>query len=503
MTQRRPACPPSDATRRELLRRAGWLSGSVAAAGLPFAGTLAALNAAAADTGGGYKALVCLFLYGGNDAANMVLPTDAASWSAYTTVRSQAPDPIALRAAGTPRNEASGNLLDYLGGVLPLNPAFTQFGTANASRSYALHPAMPEVQALFNQGRLAILANAGPLVEPLANKAAYRSAATRKPAKLFSHNDQQSTWQALGPEGTKVGWGGRLGDLVAGSNQRAIFTNISASGNAVFMAGRTVFQYQVGGAGATAIRGLPGVDNSLFGSAAAGAALQGLITADHPHLLAREYAAVTRRSVEAQAQFQAAFVPTETQVAAPTQYLHPVTRQLTNNALAVQLRTVARIVAARSGLGANRQVFFVSMGGFDTHDNQNRNHADLMARLSHALAYFDAQMASLGTAGQVTLFTASDFGRTFTSNGDGTDHGWGAHHLVMGGAVRGREIYGRFPQVGLNHDDEVGSGSFLPGLSVDQIGATLGRWFGATDGELDTVFPNLRNFTQRNLGFMG
>lgn len=491
-----------DATRRELLRRAGWLSGSVATAGLPFAGSLAALNAAAAETSGGYKALVCLFLYGGNDAANMVLPTDSASWSAYTTVRSQAPDPIALRAAGTPRNEGSGNLLDYLGGVLPLSPAFTQFGPQNSGRSYAVHPAMPEVQALFNQGRLAIVANAGPLVEPLANKAAYRANTTRKPAKLFSHNDQQSTWQALGPEGTKVGWGGRLGDLVAGSNQRAIFTNISASGNAVFMAGNTVFQYQVGSGGATAIRGLPGVDNSLFGSAAAGAAMQSLITADSAHLLAREYAAITKRSVEAQAQFQAAFVPTEAQVAAPAQYLNPVTRQPANNALAGQLRTVARIIAARSGLGANRQVFFVSMGGFDTHDNQNRSHADLMARLSHALAYFDAQLSQIGAAGQVTLFTASDFGRTFTSNGDGTDHGWGAHHLVMGGAVRGREIYGRFPQVGLNHDDEVGSGSFLPGVAVDQIGATLGRWFGASDGELDLIFPNLRNFGQRNLGFM-
>jgi uncharacterized protein (DUF1501 family) len=163
---------------------------------------------------------------------------------------------------------------------------------------------------------------------------------------------------------------------------------------------------------------------------------------------------------------------------------------------------VARIVGARAGLGANRQVFFVSMGGFDTHDGQNRGHADLMARLSHALAYFDATLATLGVRESVALFTASDFGRTFTTNGDGTDHGWGAHHFISGGAVRGKEVYGRFPTVGLNHDDEVGSGSLLPGVAVDQIGGTLGKWFGVSDANLDFVFPNLRNFAQRDLGFM-
>jgi uncharacterized protein (DUF1501 family) len=173
---------------------------------------------------------------------------------------------------------------------------------------------------------------------------------------------------------------------------------------------------------------------------------------------------------------------------------------LANNNLATSLQTVARIIGARSSLGVSRQVFFVSMGGFDNHDAQNRTHADLMARLSHALEYFDSVLGA--NRSQVTLFTASDFGRTFTSNGDGTDHGWGAHHFVYGGAVRGREIYGRFPIVGLNHDDEVGSGSFLPGISVDQIGGTLGKWFGVSGSDLNLVFPNLGNF-QPDLGFLG
>jgi len=492
-----------NASRREFLRRASLVGascgGAVGAAGAPFALNLAMLNAAAAQSAGGYKAIVCLFLYGGNDSANMVLPTDAASWTAYTTTRSTAPDPIALRPVGTARNVAAGSpLLDYLGGVLPIVPNFTAFATPNNSRTYALHPTMTEVQSLFAAGRLGVIANAGPLIEPLANKAAYRLGSTRKPAKLFSHNDQQSTWQALAPEGAKVGWGGRLGDLVASSNSSAVFTNISASGNAVFMAGNTVFQYQVGTGGATSIRGLPGVDANLFNSVQAGTALQNLITADNNHLFAKEYNAITKRSVDARASFQAAYTPTDATVPQVTQYNNPLTRAPAANGLAQQLRTVARIISASSTLGATRQIFFVSMGGFDTHDNENRSHADLMARLSHAIGEFDRILGA--RRNEVTLFTGSDFGRTFTSNGDGTDHGWGAHHFVYGGAVRGKEIYGRFPQVGLNHDDEVGSGSFLPQVSVDQIGGTLGKWFGIGDANLDLVFPNLRNF-QRDLGF--
>ena len=183
--------------------------------------------------------------------------------------------------------------------------------------------------------------------------------------------------------------------------------------------------------------------------------------------------------------------------------MQPSTNNLVNNSLAQQLQTVARIIGARGGLGAKRQVFFVSMGGFDTHDGQNMNQADLLARLSHALGYFDGALAGLAGGdmrGSVTLFTASDFGRTLTSNGDGTDHGWGGHHFVSGGAVNGGEIFGRFPQFGLNLSDSANN-AYLPVTSVDTIGSTLGRWFGATDAQLDTVFPNLRNFP-RDLGFL-
>ncbi|MET0334026.1 MAG: DUF1501 domain-containing protein [Rhizobacter sp.] len=498
------------ASRREFLRRAAILSGSVAPAGLPFALNLATMNAAVAQTAPTYKAIVCLFLYGGNDSANMVLPTDTASWNAYTTTRSTAPDPIALLAPGTPANAGAARASPAaLGGVLGLTPNFNAFAVNN-NRSFALHPSMTEMAALFNtanpgsvNSRLAVIANAGPLVQPMTKLEYQVNAASKpRPAKLFSHNDQQSTWQALGPEGVRVGWGGRFGDLMAGSNTNTVFTSISVGGNAVFMAGQNIFQYQVGNGGATAVGGITG---SLFGSTAAATAYRNIITANgNPnnvsHLLGREQTNVTKRSIDAQASFQQAFDGT-TSIAAPTQYVPPSTGTPAANGLAAQLQTVARIIAARGGLGAERQVFFVSMGGFDTHDNQNRAQADLMARLSHAISYFDTTLGTLGLRDNVALFTASDFGRTFTSNGDGTDHGWGAHHFVYGGKVNGKEIYGRFPQVGVNHSDEVGSGSFLPGVSVDQIGATLGKWFGVSDSNLNMVFPNLQNF-QRDLGFM-
>ncbi len=485
-----------DASRRRFLRTASVVSGSVGSAAAPFALNLASLNTAVAQTAD-YKAIVCLFLYGGNDSSNMVLRTDALSFDEYTRLRSVAPESIALKAPGTPVvATAAPASPDRLGGVRAIAPKFT-VSPENSAFGYALHPSMPEAAALFAASRLAILANAGPLVQPL-TRAEFVAGVLPRPKALGSHNDQQSTWQALGPEGVKVGWGGHLGDLVAGSNTNTVFTSISVSGNAVFSAGETVFQYQVGNNGATQISGLSG---SLFGSTTASATLKSIVTATNAHLFANEYGAIVKRSVDAQATFQTAYAASV--VTAPTQYVQPSTNNLANNGLAQQLQTVARIIGARNGLGAKRQVFFVSMGGFDTHDGQNTNQADLLARLSHALGYFDGALAGLAGGdmrGSVTLFTASDFGRTLTSNGDGTDHGWGGHHFVLGGAVNGGEIYGRFPQFGLGLSDS-GNNAYLPVTSVDTIGSTLGKWFGASDAQLDTVFPNLRNFN-RDLGFL-
>jgi uncharacterized protein (DUF1501 family) len=486
-----------DASRRRFLRTASVVSGSVGTAAAPFALNLASLNTAVAQTAD-YKAIVCLFLYGGNDSSHMVLRTDALSFNEYTRLRSVAPESIALKPPNTAVVAGATNASpDRLGGVRAIAPKFTGTVAGSAQNNaftYALHPSMPEVATLFAANRLAILANAGPLVVPL-TRADYVANVMPRPKALGSHNDQQSTWQALGPEGAKVGWGGHIGDLVASSNANTVFTSISVSGNAVFSAGETVFQYQVGGNGATQIGGISG---TLFGSSTAAATLKGIVTGANQNLFANEYGTIVKRSIDAQATFQTAYAAST--VTAPTQYVRPSTNQLSNNDLASQLQTVARIVGARSGLGAKRQVFFVSMGGFDTHDSQNPNQADLLARISHALGYFDTTLGTLGMRDNVTLFTASDFGRTLSSNGDGTDHGWGGHHFVMGGAVNGGDIYGRFPQF-IQKAADSNDNAYIPGVSVDTIGSTLGKWFGVSDAQLDTVFPNLRNFP-RDLGFL-
>ncbi len=518
--------PTSNTSRRLFLRHAAGMSALVGTGAAPLALNLAALGSAAAQgvpAGGEYRALVCVFLFGGNDAFNTVLQMERSNWAAYTATRTQMPDPIALLPPGTPPvPTAAVGSPARLGGTLPIIPSNMRSGP------YALHPLMTHLQGLFRTDRrLAILANVGPLVMPT-TKAQYALATHPKPARLFSHNDQQNTWQALGPEGATLGWGGLMGDLLASQNARPVFTAISASGNAVWLSGENVKQYQVSVNGAV----LMGVNSAgqLFGSADVGSALQRVATtAQSTHPFDVDLAAVSRRSIDSEQILRTALRAPSDPVfgTAPAsgaynqandpklRYDNPLTGTTAANSLAQQFQVVARMVDAgmRGLTGVSRQVFFVSLGGFDTHDLQNRNHADLMARLSQAMKYFDDTLGNLGARQQVTTFTASDFGRTFTSNGDGTDHGWGAHHFLMGGAVRGGQCFGSFPTLAVkntnnnNFDgspDQIGNGSLLPTTSVDQLGATLGRWMGLTDGQLLDIFPNLANFNPsvRNLGFM-
>ena len=475
-----------NASRRHFLRTASLLSlaGTSAA---PFALNLATLGAAAAQTvTSDYKAIVCLFLYGGNDQGNTVLATDPTSWADYQRIRTTTDAAsIALPAVGAP------------GGVLAIAPT-----TVQAGRAFALHPSLGPLKTLFDAGRAAVVANVGPLLMPT-TLAQYKAASVTLPPKLFSHNDQQSTWQALVPEGAAAGWGGRMGDLLAASNGTPLFTAISAQGNAVFLSGRSINQYQITSAGAVPINSLSG---SLFGSSAGANPLQSIVTADGANLFEKEHAAVVGRGIGAQSIMSGAMLAAGASgVPDPTQYTNPNTGALANNALAIQLQTVARIIGGRGPLGQHRQVFFVGLSSFDSHDNQRISQADLLARVAHAIAYFDDALTSLqGTdlRNQVTLFTASDFGRTFTSNGDGTDHGWGSHHFVVGGAVRGGDIYGAFPVTSVGHEQDVGSGRLLPQFSVDQYGATLARWFGLSATQVGDIFPSLSAFTQQNLGFM-
>ena len=466
----------TQSSRRRFLRTASLLAPLGPAA--PFALNLAAVGNAAAQSASDYKALVCVFLFGGNDHGNTVLATDTDSWNAYLELRGAGSSPIALPAAGTD------------GGVLPITPA-----TAQSGRSFALHPSLGDLRDLFADGKAAVIANVGPLIAPM-NRTDWDEQRVQRPPKLFSHNDQQSIWQAYAPEGARYGWGGRMGDLLASMNGAPTFTCMSTGGNAVWLAGEQTVPFRAGKNGATEITGLSG---SLYGSSSAAGLYRDIVTEDSSQYFERAHASIVRRAIDAQATLNSSMIASDALEALPN------APGGGRNGLAEPLNTVAPIIGARSALGVRRQVFFVSMGGFDTHDNQLGRHAGLMGSLGQALAYFQRLLAdpAIDAAGAVTTFTASDFGRTMASNGDGTDHGWGAHHFVVGGAVRGGDIYGRFPVVGAGTPDDVGRGRLLPVQSVDQYGGTLASWFGVGSSLLGDIFPNLGNFgSSQDLGFM-
>lgn len=451
--------------RRALLRRAALLG--VAGSASSWALNLSLLgDAAAAGAPDDYKALVCVFLYGGNDHANTVVPVDVANHAAYAAVRGSLAHPRGALSATT------------------LQPALA----LPAGQQFALAPTMAPLMPLFASRRLAVQLNVGPLIEPT-TLAQYQARSVRLPAKLFSHNDQQSTWQSDLPEGAASGWGGRIGDLMLAGNGGSVFSCISVTGNAIFLTGEHAVQYQISSGGAVAIQGL---QSSLYGSARAQAALRSLITAPREHLFEDELTRITRRSIAAEGDVSAALAALP-DLGTPFDSANP---------LAMQLRMVARLIAARASLGPTRQVFMVALGGFDLHANLLELQPALLARVAGALASFHEATAELGVVSQVTTFTASDFGRTLSVNGDGSDHGWGSHHLVLGGAVNGGRYYGTPPVVAVNGPDDVGQGRLLPSTSVDEYAATLARWFGVSDGDLPLVVPNIDRFARRNLGFV-
>jgi uncharacterized protein (DUF1501 family) len=514
----------SSIDRRHLLRVGGALS--ILGSAAPFALQLAAAGSAAGQQAPDYKALVCIFMFGGNDGHNTVLATDADSFGRYFAARNTGQDPIALMPVGTaptPVGQTSpvtGRVAtlktpEAWGGVLPFTPLTPQkipAGTNATSRTFALHPFLAPVQTLFNQRRLAVLANVGPLIQPT-SKAQYAAKSVPIPANLFSHNDQQSTWQANAIEGAQNGWGGRMGDMLASANgSSTLFTAVSVSGNTVFLSGQSIIQYQLSTAAATpavAITGAQG--SSLFGSSIGPARVSDLITdTSLASNFASDYSGIVARSAGATSTVNSAFTQSIVSgVPAPGAYTNPITGNVQTNPLALQLATVARMVAASTTLGVKRQVFFVSLGGFDTHDVQNTTQPNLLAQLAHALTYFDGALSNIGgldRRNQVTAFTASDFSRSFTTNGDGTDHAWGNHHFILGGAVKGGDMYGQYPTLGVDlgsfsNPDATGNAQ-IPTTSVDQYAATLGAWFGVSPAALDLIFPNLRNFSSRNLGFV-
>ena len=509
-------------SRRAFLKRSVQLAATGTA--LPFALNLAAMGEAAAfnatNAPGDYKALVCVFLYGGNDFANTVYPMDATNYGLYSQIR-QGTAGIALPQA----------LVTDAHALNPLTPA--AFAAGMTQPSFALNPSMTGLAGLFNTGKAAVQLNVGPLLAPL-TRAQYNSsdhAANPRPPQLFSHNDQQSTWQASSPEGAKKGWGGNMGDLILagnnGSTSSSTFSCMSVTGNAVFLAGDSAVQYQVSSGNQSNNGGAIAANSAVIGSTIYGSnantkrvsdALNFMLNQPRTHALEKEYNIVTKRSMDAQVVVKNAIAQaTGGTVPGATAALNRFTLTA-NETLMNQLRTVAQLIIGRDTLGVKRQVFLVSIGGFDTHDYLIRDHGPLMGKVSAAMTAFHNAMSDLNIADKVTCFTASDFGRTLASNGDGSDHGWGSHHIVVGGAVNGQKFYGTAPPVSTSDTKDssgqylqqnqwhVGQGRLLPTTSVDQYGATMAKWFGVAESEMTQVFPNIGRFagtyTNSYMGFM-
>lgn len=465
----KPPLDPLGLNRRAFIRRAGQLA--LAGPALPWAINLAAFGDAAAQTATDYKALVCVFLLGGNDHANTLVAYDEASYATYHRIRGGGP--------GEQASELALARADLAGTVLrPRQPL-------SGGRVFALHPSMRGLADLFNAGRAAVQLNVGPLVVPTTRRQ-FASKSVPLPPKLFSHNDQVSVWQSSQPEGSTVGWGGRLGDLALSANGDSLFTCISVSGNTVFLTGQSAMQYQIATSGAIPINAMA---NDVFGAGqAVKDALRTIVSRPRTDALENAYNQVTARSIAAESKVNAALDRATVNTAFP------------GNPLASQLRLVARLIAARASLGVKRQVFFVSLGGFDHHDLLMARHPQLLEQVSTALTAFHGATVELGLADKVTAFTASDFGRTLTFNFGGSDHGWGSHHLVVGDAVRGASYYGNEPGLSVTDGDSpadqghAGQGRLIPTTSVDPFAATLARWFGVPDGVLADILPNLRNF---------
>lgn len=426
--------------------------------------------AAGAPIGSDYKALVCLFLNGGNDANNLIIPTGS-GYAAYASARSN----LALPQTG----------------LLPITPKTSD------GRTWALHAAMPEFQSLFASGKAAILGNVGTLVYPT-SKDQYTKSSVPLPPQLFSHSDQQVQWQDSVPDKpVTTGWGGRVADLVNAFNSSdQISMSISLAGKNMFQVGNSVSQYAINTSGAVTLSGSTSSTTSLDGIRFK--AQKDVFAQGSPSLIEAAFG-----SASADAIVSADLL--NTVLAAST----PLTTVFPNTSAGNQLKMAARLIAASPTLGLKRQVFFVQLGGWDTHAAQldtttptSGTHAGLLSQISQAVDAFYKATLELGVSNQVTTFTASDFGRTFRSNGDGSDHGWGSHALIVGGAVKGTDIYGKMPTLTVNGPDDTGLGRWIPTTSVDEYAATLATWFGVSTTDLPTVLPNIGRFAKPNLGFM-
>lgn len=478
--------PTNPFSRRQFLGRAA--CAALGSTGLMSAmGTLRLFNATlAAQTvpTDGHKALVCLFLYGGNDSNNMLVPYDQTNYDAYFGARGD----IALAREI----------------LLPLN------GTAPDGREFAVHPNMGRLQSVFNEGKAAFLANVGTLVAPI-TRAEYRSGGAAVPPYLFSHNDQQVQWQTSVPDsGKKIGWGGRVADLLHTLNgENSVSMNISISGNNFFQVGNETMMFPMSTSGT---RGLSEFTSNGTPQKQQYQALNQIRGISYSHLFEAEYASILNSAIDKDILVKDVLnaTPLFDRVSTPArpldQNLFPNARNATGGltGVASQLHMILRLIYAQAPLSLQRQIFFASTGGWDTHDNQIVDHGNLLGSLSNAVHDFYRATETLGISDKVTLFTASDFSRTYSSNAKGSDHAWGGHHFVVGGDVAGGQVYGRMPILQSGGPDDTGSrGSWIPTTSTDEYAATLAKWFGVSESNMPLALPNIGRFANPDLGFMG
>lgn len=404
---------------------------------------------------GDYKALVCLFLGGGADSFNMVVPRGVSEHAEYAAIRRDLTLPVDT--------------------LLPITPATSD------GKEYGLHPGLAEIQALFAQGDVALLSNVGTLVEPMTLQQ-YRDGSARRPLGLFSHSDQSMHWQTSIPDRrTAVGWAGRMADVLGDVNQNPnISMNISLSGNNVFQSGNLTAHYSISQNGSRGLRGYGGT--SLLDQIRT-QAIDSMLAMQYQHLFEQTFATRMRGAIDAHLEFSAAI-----------DALPPLLTQFSDTRLSQTFRMIAQTIAARNALGMCRQTFFIDTGGWDHHDETLANQEAMLPEVSVALGEFQAAMVELGVNDDVTTFTASDFGRTLTSNGRGSDHAWGGNHIVMGGAVRGGDMYGQYPSLYDGNTLDTGRGRLIPTTSVDEYFAELALWFGVPRQDLEQVLPNIRRF---------
>ncbi len=453
------------------------------------------INAAVAQSGSftDYKAIVCLFLAGGNDANNWIVPSDTSTYTEYAGLR------------GILALPQSSLLPLYSTGTTPYNDA--------DGHNYGFHPSCSELQTLFSEDKLAVMFNIGSLVRPTTREQYLSGLPFYRPPQLFSHSDQVTQWQTSIPDQPPTtGWGGRCADLLntAANTGGKVSMSVSLNGANTFQVGNLISQYHVSSTGAVTLANLtPAKIQSM----------RNIFGLNSANLQRTAYADVLDRAVETgnllNSSIQATAMATDTP---PGTWVWNT--PFPNTGLGNQLKMIARMIQARGLMAFNmhRQIFFCSVGGYDTHTNQvtfNANgtvtpttgtHANLLGEVSDCVFAFQRAMEQLGLSDKVTTFTASDFARTFPTNSQGSDHGWGGHHIMVGGAVKGGKTYGHLPILALNGPNDTGLGRWLPTTAVDQHAATLARWFGVDEGNLSTIFPNLPRFQGTeygsNVGFM-